>query len=574
MLRKEPEMHPQHLVAAARTGASRTALTIAITIAVALSPASAFGGTVFLDPGHGGRYPGAVYAGVEEQYVNLLIALEARKTLEARGHTVVMSRTGDYTIQNSDIATWNYSEITDTYRYFADGKTGAYPVPYDDLQARCDKANRSGADIFISIHNNAGGTATGTETFYNSWNTPADTVLSKNLAELLQSEVTAHGSMTNRGIDDVGYYVIRWSNMPAALVEVAFLSNSTDRAKLLSATFRHSVAVGIADAVDRFYASDPFKPINPRVQGADRYATSAEAALTGWPSGASAVILASGEDWADALAASPLSTRLGAPVLLTPKSSLTAATASAIQTLAPEQIVVLGSTSAVETSVVDAACAAAGLTTDAVERLAGVDRYETAVLIAERMGVTPGAGVSLVAGTAFPDAASASAFSGMRGMPILLTRKDVLSPVTAAYLAGHSAEVTSAVVVGGPAVVSQPVVDTLKRTLAVTWLWGPNRYDTNLATLQQFWPEGTISPYVATSENFPDALTAGALAGHSGQPLLMCGCTYLPAATRRWVMDNSARVPQFTMVGSEAVLSNLLEWELAKARRVPAPVAP
>ncbi|MCE5190683.1 MAG: cell wall-binding repeat-containing protein [Actinomycetia bacterium] len=562
-------MQPQH--AAVRRGASRIAITIAIAIAVALVPTTAFGGTVFLDPGHGGRYPGAVYGGVEEQRVNLLIALEARKVLEARGHIVAMSRTGDYTITNADIGTWNYAESTDTYRYFADGKTGAYPIPYDDLQARCDKANRSGADIFISIHNNAGGTATGTESFYNTWNTPTDAVLSRSLAGLLQSEVTAHASTSNRGVNDVGYYVIRWSNMPSALVEVAFLSNATDRAKLLTASFRHNVAVGIADAVDRFYASKPFTPIEPRLQGADRYGTSAAAALSGWPSGADAVILASGEDWADALAASPLSTRLDAPVLLTAKSSLPASTASAIRTLGAKHIVVLGSASAVETGVAEAACAAAGLPTDAIERLGGADRYETAVLIAERMGVTPGAGVSLVAGTAFPDAASASAFSGMRGMPILLTRKDQLSGVTASYLARHSAEITSAVVVGGPAVVSQAVVNTLKTGHAVTWLWGADRYSTNLATLGQFWPKGTMTPYVATSENFPDALTAGAVAGHAGQPLVMCGRTYLPATTRQWVMDNTARIPNFTMVGSTGVLSNLLEYELAKARRVPAP---
>ncbi len=564
-------MHPQQTVAAALRGASRIAVAITVAFAVTLSPAFAFAGTVFLDPGHGGRYPGAVYGGIEEQYVNLLIALEARRVLQSRGHTVVMSRTGDYTVTNSDICTWHYFESTDSYRYFSDGQTGAYPIPYDDLQARCDKANRSGADIFISIHNNAGGSATGTESYYNSWETSADTGPSRQLATLLQSEVTAHAGTANRGVDDVGYYVIRWSNMPAALIEVAFLSNSTDRAKLLSASFRHSVAVGIADAVDRFYASDPFKALEPRIEGPDRYATSAQAALAEWPDGAGAVILASGEDWADALAASPLSARLDAPLLLTPRTSLQASTRDAIAALRPGHVVVLGSEAAIASATVEAACAAAGLPASAAERIAGADRYETAVAIAERVGAAPGAGVSIVAGTAFPDAVSASSFSGTRMMPILLTRKDALAGPAAAYLARHSAEVTSAVVVGGPAVVSQPVVDMLGETLDVTWLYGADRYQTNLATLKRYWPETTMTPYVATSENFPDAITAGALAGHSGQPLLMCGRTYLPATTRQWVMENSARIPNFTMVGSDAVLSRVLEWELDKARRVPAP---
>lgn len=74
-------MHPQHPVAAARRGASR----IAITIAVALVPTTAFGGTVFLDLGHGGRYPGAVYAGVEEQPVNLLSRSKRARCLRHAG---------------------------------------------------------------------------------------------------------------------------------------------------------------------------------------------------------------------------------------------------------------------------------------------------------------------------------------------------------------------------------------------------------------------------------------------------------------------------------------------------------
>lgn len=548
------------------------AACVLATFAIALFPATpASAGTVFLDAGHGGRYPGAVYAGVEEQRVNLLIALETRKVLEARGHRVGMSRTGDTVVGSSDIQTWHYSETTNGYSLYSDGKTGAYPIPYDDLQARCNKANLFGADIFISIHNNAGGTATGTETYYNDWGTDADTRLSANLATLLQNEVTAHAHTTSRKVDDVGYYVVRWSNMPAALVEVAFLSNSSDRAKLLTASFRHSVAVGIADAVDRFFASKPFKPIEPRIAGTTRYATSAEAALKGWPDGADAVILASGEDWADALSASPLSTTLDAPVLLTPQASLTASTAAAIAALKPSRIVVLGSEAAIASNVAGVARQAAGIPASAVERIAGADRYATAALVAERVGLRPGAGVTIVAGTAFPDATSASAYSGMLGMPILLTRSDSIPGPTAAFLASHSEELTRAVAVGGPPVISTAVIGTLRKSLEVAWLYGPDRYQTNVAVLRRFWPTGRMTPVIATAVDFPDALTAGAYAASDGQPVVLCGNKYLAPKTREWVMVNSSRIPGFMMVGSTGVLSNVLEWELDKARRYQPP---
>lgn len=569
-------MRPQPAVTAIVRRVVRMAL-VSLLAASALGPSPALAGTVFLDAGHGGRYPGAVYAGIEEQRVNLLIALETRKVLESRGHRVGMSRTGDTVVGSGDIQTWHYSESTDAFSFYSDNKTGAYPIPYDDLQARCNKANLFGADLFISIHNNAGGTATGTESYYNDWNTRADTKLANNLAALLQNEVTTHAGTTYRKVDDVGYYVVRWANMPAALVEVAFLSNSSDRAKLLSVAFRHKVAVGIADAVDRFFASKPFKPIEPRIAGTTRYATSSSAAaLAGWPAGAGAVIVVSGEDWADALTASPLSVRLDAPVLLTPRESLTASTAAAIAALRPEQIIVLGSESAVASSVVAAARQAAGLPADAVERIAGADRYATAALVAERVGLKPGAGVTMVAGTAFPDATSSSAFSGMLGMPILLTRSDSLPGPTAAYLAEHSQELTRVVVVGGPPVVSAALVGTLRQSRTVIWLYGPDRYQTNVAVLRRFWPTGRVTPVIATAVDFPDALTAGAYAAGDGQPGVLCGARYLAPKTREWVMVNNGRISGFTMVGGTGVLSNLLEWELDKARRFPPPppVAP
>jgi len=545
---------------------------VTVLAASALGPSPALAGSVFLDAGHGGTYPGAVYAGIEEQRVNLLIALETRKVLESRGHRVGMSRTGDTLVGSGDIQTWHYSESAGTFSFYADKKTGAYPIPYDDLQARCNKANLFGADLFISIHNNAGGTATGTETYYNDWNTQADTKLAANLAALLQNEVTTHAGTKYRKVDDVGYYVVRWANMPAALVEVAFLSNSSDRAKLLSAAFRHEVAVGIADAVDRFFASKPFKPIEPRIAGATRYGTSSAAALAGWPSGADAVIVASGEDWADALTASPLSIRLDAPVLLTPRESLTASTAAAIAALRPERIIILGGESAVASSVAAAAHHAAGLPADAVERIAGIDRYATAALVAERVGLRPGAGVTIVAGTAFPDATSSSAFSGMLGMPILLTRSESLPGPTAAFLAGHSEELTRVVVVGGPPVVSAALVGELRQKRTVTWLYGPDRYQTNVAVLRRFWPTGRVTPVIATAVDFPDALTAGAYAASDGQPVVLCGARFLAPKTREWVMVNNGRISGFTMIGSTDVLSNLLEWELNKARRFPPPL--
>jgi len=169
-------------------------------------PSEARAADIFIDPGHGGRYPGAVYGGVEEQYVNMLIANETRRVLESRGHRVAMSRYGDVTVATADRPTWHWDSVADVYRLYSDGKTGVYSndgssggVPYDDLQARCDKANAWGAEVFLSIHNNAAGTsARGTESYYHSWDNATDAVLGQRLATYVQQGVvTAAGTASD-----------------------------------------------------------------------------------------------------------------------------------------------------------------------------------------------------------------------------------------------------------------------------------------------------------------------------------------------------------------------------------------
>ena len=570
-------MQPQHTAVEriCRHTVRRTVATLALT-ATLLAATPAWGAAIFLDPGHGGRYPGAVYAGVEEQLVNLLIALETRTELIARGHSVRMSRDGDYTVENGDRPTWHYDEATDRYTLYADGLTGVYSykpggsaIAYDDLQARSDMANAWGADVFISIHNNAGSTsANGTETFYNSWTTETDAVLSKRLATFVQEGVVTSAGTNDRRVAGVGYYVIRWANMPAALVEVAFLSNAADRSRLLSPTFRRRAAIGIADGIERFLATDPFKPREPRIQGADRYATAAAAARSSWPSGARTVIVASGEQWPDSLAAGPLSRKLDAPVLLSPAASLSPATAEAITALAPERVVLLGGEAALDSAITTAVAAAASIETTMVVRIAGADRYETAALVAAEVGAASGRAI-VASGHSYPDAVSISSYAAMNGVPVLLTRPSELSTATAGFLRANPGAVTSSFVIGGPAAVPDDALRQLRTIVPAERVAGADRYATNLAVIKRFWPSGDIRPYVATATDFPDALVAGSIAGRARQPVLLCGARFLPGKTREWIMHDTARIRSFTMMGGPNALTYQLEWQLAKARRVP-----
>jgi len=536
----------------------------AVLALVALcAPAPALAADVWVDAGHGGKYSGAYYGGTREADINLGLARAVNNELVRRGHRTGMTRTTNTTVERS-VPAWHWDDDGVHLRY-CDSRC-AHSSPIRDLQPRVDYANRWGADVFISIHANAAGSssANGVETYYPN-DSETDRLLSTRLATLVQREIIAETGMRDRDAMATNFYVIRWSNMPAVLIEAGFVSNASDRARMLSTAYRTAFAHAVVDALETFLAEDPFKPQYPRRSGSDRYGTAAAAARASWPTGADTVILASGEAWPDSLAASPLSAALNAPVLLTAGSSLPTATADAIRALHPSHLVVVGGDGAIATATVEAASAVASLGPDAVERLAGADRYETAVRIAQRIGVPASGRVLAVSGDAFPDAVSASAYAARTGTPILVVTRDTIPTVTAAYLTANNVGVGALTVVGGEAAVGWRVAESLKRIGTVTRLYGPDRYATNLAVMKAYWPSGSIAPYVATGVDFPDALVAGSVAGRANQPVLLLGRKYLAASWREHLANFEARYTGFTVVGGSAAVPPLMDWELKKA---------
>lgn len=174
---------------------------------------------VCLDPGHGGAESGAVYNGVVEKIPNLDIALRVRPILQSMGYAVKMTRETDATVS---------------------------------LQQRCDIANSAHADVFVSIHNNAYlTTSEGTEAYcyYNS-------VDGRRLATRIQSEVVNSIRLPDRGVKQAGFYVLKNTDMTAALVEGCFLTNPAEAKLLKDSKFRQKIAEGIAAGINS-YLLDP-----------------------------------------------------------------------------------------------------------------------------------------------------------------------------------------------------------------------------------------------------------------------------------------------------------------------------
>lgn len=253
-------------------------LTLAVlsTLLLSLAPVSALradsqpqpigaGKTIFLDPGHGGIESGSVHFGPDgkvdliERDVNLQIGLKLRDLLLRDGFAVAMSRTSAV------------SPNTPSQDRNGDGRINSR----DNAQAIVDKANESGAMLFVSIHNN-GATdkdQRGTEIWYNVLRPFAD----KNLlfATLLQANIV--GSLRAIGYPDVDrglkqdtnfrvyqgrpyqLFVLagaddsrfhpRATNMPGALGESLFLSNEGDAAMLRQERTLDAIAQGYRNAI-------------------------------------------------------------------------------------------------------------------------------------------------------------------------------------------------------------------------------------------------------------------------------------------------------------------------------------
>jgi len=216
---------------------------------------------VVIDPGHGGKDPGAIGPNkLYERDVVLDVGLRLRKALESKGVRTVMARDTDVFIP---------------------------------LGRRAKIANDAGGKIFVSLHCNAipGGNARGMETYFLA---PAKTeravrvamtensvikfeesrdqyqdlteenyILltmaqanfareSEELAAIVQQQVCSGLSLRDRGVDQAGFYVLIGASMPSILVEMLFINNKTDTKKLRDRWFRQQMAEYLCGAIIKF----------------------------------------------------------------------------------------------------------------------------------------------------------------------------------------------------------------------------------------------------------------------------------------------------------------------------------
>ena len=296
-----------------------------------------------------------------------------------------------------------------------------------------------------------------------------------------------------------------------------------------------------------------------RAAGDTRYATMAALLPKApWKAGRT-VVLASGSNYPDALAAASLAGAYDAPIVLTEPNSLSVDAADMIEQLSPKVIYVVGGEAAVSKAAVDTAAyyAADGCK---VFRIAGDTRLETSLAIAKRVRQKSSASDTLIVATGFnyADALSVSPFAFAYKSPIFLCGSNGLSADAISYISG--AGFKRAILVGGTAAVPERVKQQLTSagisSGSITRLAGATRYETSAKIMSYAVNAGmnVSNVYLATGKNFPDALAAGPVAGKLRAPLLLVdpGIEYAHTVLANYRGNvNVATVVGGTSAGSE-----------------------
>lgn len=262
-------------------------------------------------------------------------------------------------------------------------------------------------------------------------------------------------------------------------------------------------------------AGDPGFRIE-RLAGANRYESAVAISREFFGAGAPVALVASGEVFADGLAAGPAGDQLAGPVLFVKKDHVPAVTRAEVQRLRPSRLLVLGG----EATVDEATFAElAGLTSGVTTRVAGADRFAVAAAVS-RTAFPEGAGIAYVAsGRVWPDALAGGAAAAVQGAPMLLTDAHTVPAALRDELRRLGPE--RIMLLGGTASVSSGVAADLNAIAPVERVWGADRYATALAISRRVFGPGRPGVLLATGTTYPDALAGVPATRTTRGPILL-----------------------------------------------------
>ncbi|WP_163195299.1 cell wall-binding repeat-containing protein [Clostridium thermarum] len=280
-----------------------------------------------------------------------------------------------------------------------------------------------------------------------------------------------------------------------------------------------------------------------RYAGSNRYSTSVEISKAGW-SQSDYIVIATGQDYPDALCATPLAGKYNAPILLSYSTALDPSVEQEIKRLKAKTAFIVGGTGVIS-PIVENKLKSLGLN---VTRIAGANRYETSAQVAKHLSSSQTAFV--VTGTNYPDALSIASLAAYKKAPILLTGPQAMDPSVKKIIA--NGVIKNTYVIGGPALINDTLMKTFPNPKRI---YGINRYETNALILSSFAADFNFTnAFVATGTHFADALSSSALAGSYGAPIILTS----PDMSNNIITKLSARkseVKKIYLLGGPTVVS-------------------
>ncbi|MCA1061443.1 cell wall-binding repeat-containing protein [Rossellomorea aquimaris] len=291
-----------------------------------------------------------------------------------------------------------------------------------------------------------------------------------------------------------------------------------------------------------------------RIFGSDRYQTAVEISRKGWETSDVAVI-ATGQNYPDALSATPLAYHYSAPLLLTNNAAIPQSVKEELKRLKVKKVILIGGQSVISSNV-DKELKDLGIKT--VSRISGSDRYETSVKIAQELGYTDRAVVAT--GQSFADALSIAPIAASLEMPILLTKKDGTPDSVRSYIEETMFE--QFYVIGGESAVPDMVAEEF---MNYERLSGNDRYETNSSIIDYFAGELNFStPLIATGKNYPDALAGSVLAAKQGSPVVLTHPNEVQYTTLDTLAAFAPVTDKYYILGGESAISETVVKSLVE----------
>lgn len=186
------------------------------------------GKVIYLDPGHGGPDPGALSKELKEADINLSISLKTQKTLEQMGAIVYLTRYGDYDLSVPNTINRKRS----------------------DLSRRGNIINRSGCDLYLSIHLNADTSSTwkGAQMFYDDVNPN-----NEKIAKIFQEKFAKNLKTKREYKKKDNLYLSKRVTRPGILIEAGFITNPNERYLLQTEEYQQKIANTIMDATIQYF---------------------------------------------------------------------------------------------------------------------------------------------------------------------------------------------------------------------------------------------------------------------------------------------------------------------------------